>query len=53
MAKKMNRRSRIKLERLVHQHLTNGGWFWQIERGGRNWVRLTKIKKAGTPMYVR
>ena len=32
---------------------TNGWWFWQIERGRRNWVRLTTIKKAGTPMYLR
>lgn len=32
---------------------TNGWWFWQIERGRRNWTRLTKIRKAGTPLYVR
>lgn len=32
---------------------TNGWWFWQIERGRGNWVRLTKIRKAGTPVYVR
>jgi hypothetical protein len=31
----------------------NGWWFWQIERGKRNWVRLTKIRKAGTPVYTR
>jgi hypothetical protein len=30
---------------------TNGWWFWQIERGRRNWIRLTKIRKAGTPVY--
>lgn len=32
---------------------TNGWWFWQVERGRRNWVRLTKIRKAGTPVYVK
>jgi hypothetical protein len=32
---------------------TNGWWFWQIERGRGNWVRLTRIRKAGTPVYVR
>jgi hypothetical protein len=32
---------------------TNGWWFWQIERGRKNWVRLTKIRKAGTPVYVK
>jgi hypothetical protein len=32
---------------------TNGWWFWQIERGRRNWVRLNKIRKAGTPIYMR
>jgi hypothetical protein len=32
---------------------TNGWWFWKIEQGRGNWVRLTKIRKAGTPMYVR
>jgi Restriction Enzyme Adenine Methylase Associated len=31
----------------------NGWWFWQIERGKGNWVRLTKIRKAGTPIYAR
>lgn len=31
---------------------TNGWWFWQIERGRGNWVRLTKIRKAGTAVYV-
>jgi hypothetical protein len=29
----------------------NGWWFWQIERGRNNWVRLTKIRKLGTPIY--
>lgn len=32
---------------------TNGWWFWQIERGRGNWVRLTNIRRAGTPVYVR
>ena len=32
---------------------TNGWWFWQIERGKGNWVRLTKIRKVGTPVYNR
>jgi hypothetical protein len=32
---------------------TNGWWFWQIERGRGNWVRLTKIRRAGTPIYLR
>lgn len=31
----------------------NGWWFWQVERGKGNWVRLTRIRKAGTPIYVR
>lgn len=32
---------------------TNGWWFWQVERGRRNWVRLKEIRKAGTPVYSR
>lgn len=31
----------------------NGWWFWQIERGRRNWVRLTRVKQDGTPIYLR
>lgn len=31
----------------------NGWWFWQIERGKGNWVRLTKVRRAGTPIYSR
>lgn len=31
----------------------NGWWFWQVERGRGNWVRLTKIRKTGTPLYSR
>ena len=32
---------------------TNGWWFWQVERGRGNWVRLNKIRRAGTPVYTR
>lgn len=32
---------------------TNGWWFWQIERGRGNWVRLNKIRNTGTPIYLR
>ncbi len=32
---------------------TNGWWFWQVERGRGNWVRLNKIRRAGTPIYMR
>ncbi len=32
---------------------TNGWWFWQVERGRRNWVRLNKIRRAGTPIFLR
>jgi hypothetical protein len=32
---------------------TNGWWFWQVERGRSNWVRLEKIRKAGTPIYLQ
>jgi len=31
----------------------NGWWFWQVERGRSNWVRLEKIRKAGTPIYLQ
>jgi hypothetical protein len=34
-------------------HPVNGWWFWQVERGRHNWVRLTKIRKAGTPIEAR
>jgi len=30
----------------------NGWWFWQVERGRNNWLRLYKVRKAGTPIYV-
>lgn len=32
---------------------TNGWWFWQVERGRNNWVRLNKIRRAGTAIYVK
>lgn len=32
---------------------TNGWWFWQVERGRGNWVRLDKVRKAGTPLYLQ
>jgi hypothetical protein len=32
---------------------TNGWWFWQMERGRGNWTRLNKIRRAGTPVYVK
>lgn len=31
----------------------NGWWFWQVERGRGNWVRLEKVRKAGTPIYLK
>ena len=31
----------------------NGWWFWRVERGKGNWVRLTNIRRAGTPLDVR
>lgn len=31
----------------------NGWWFWKVERGRDNWVRLTQVRKAGTPLYQR
>ena len=34
-------------------HSVNGWWFWKVERGKDNWVRLTTIRKAGTPVYTR
>lgn len=32
---------------------TNGWWFWQVERGQKNWVRLERIRKAGTPIFLQ
>jgi len=31
----------------------NGWWFWCVERGKGNWVRMTKIRKAGTAIFTR
>jgi hypothetical protein len=31
---------------------TNGWWFWQVEKGRGNWVRLEKIRQAGTPIFL-
>jgi hypothetical protein len=27
----------------------NGWWFWKVERGKGNWIRLATIRKTGTP----
>jgi RAMA domain-containing protein/DUF2924 family protein len=37
----------------VIKRSVNGWWFWQIERGKGNWVRLTRVRRAGTPVYTR
>src|SRR5262249_49184642 len=37
----------------VMKRAVNGWWFWQVERGKGNWVRLIQIRKAGTPIYPR
>jgi hypothetical protein len=29
----------------------NGWWFWRVEKGKRNWVRLYKVRQAGTQAY--
>jgi hypothetical protein len=31
---------------------TNGWWFWQVEKGRGNWVRLEKVREVGTPIYL-
>ena len=36
----------------VVRRAVNGRWFWKIERGKGNWVRLTKIRRAGTALYT-
>jgi hypothetical protein len=36
----------------VKRHV-NGWWFWQVERGRGNWIRLTQIRRTGTPFYGR
>jgi Restriction Enzyme Adenine Methylase Associated/Protein of unknown function (DUF2924) len=35
------------------RHSINGWWFWRVQKGKGNWVRLYKIRKAGTPVYSR
>jgi hypothetical protein len=37
----------------VLKRSANGWWFWKVERGKNNWVRLTKIRRAGTAVYTR
>jgi hypothetical protein len=37
----------------VAKRSINGWWFWQVEKGKDNWVRLYKVRKAGTPVYSR
>jgi hypothetical protein len=32
---------------------TNGWWFGRVERSRGNWVRLTQIRRAGTPIRSR
>lgn len=55
---------RIRMEGVVYNSLssaasaalkrpTNGWWFWHVERSRRNWVRLSAIRRAGTPVYRR
>jgi Restriction Enzyme Adenine Methylase Associated len=29
----------------------NGWWFWKVERGKGEWVRLTRVRRIGTPVY--
>jgi hypothetical protein len=29
----------------------NGWWFWKVEKGKGNWVRLYKVRRTGTPLY--
>jgi len=29
----------------------NGWWFWKVEKGKANWVRLNRVRRAGTPLY--
>jgi hypothetical protein len=34
-------------------HAVNGWWFWQVERGKGNWIRLREARRAGIPLYRR
>jgi Restriction Enzyme Adenine Methylase Associated/Protein of unknown function (DUF2924) len=29
----------------------NGWWFWKVEKGKGNWVRLSRARRTGTPLY--
>lgn len=31
----------------------NGWWFWQVERGKNNWIRLKEARRAGIPIFRR
>ena len=35
----------------VTKRYTNGWWFWKVEKGKGNWVRLLKARRTGTPLY--
>jgi Restriction Enzyme Adenine Methylase Associated/Protein of unknown function (DUF2924) len=35
----------------VTKRSTNGWWFWQVEKGKGNWVRLLRVRRTGTPLY--
>jgi hypothetical protein len=31
----------------------NGWWFWRVERGKNNWIRLKAARHAGIPIFRR
>jgi len=33
------------------KHSVNGWWFWKVEKGKGNWVRLYKVRRTGAPLY--
>jgi len=35
----------------VTKRYFNGWWFWKVEKGKGNWVRLSRVRRAGTPLY--
>jgi predicted GIY-YIG superfamily endonuclease len=37
----------------VTRRPTNGWHFWDVERSRGNWVRMNKIRRVGTPVYLR
>lgn len=39
------------MARAILKRSSNGWWFWQVERGSGNWVRLTKVREAGTVIF--